>query len=281
MQLARRGYHVTLAEASDRLGGRVVREAGLAGLAAWKRVADHRIHDLQQRAEVDIFLQSPLTAEEVVDLAIPNVFIATGAAWRRDGIGRSLRRAPDIGGVTVLTADDIMDGTSPGPGPVLIYDDDQAYLGGVLADHLSAAGFEVAIVTPAPVVSPFTETTLEQARVQRRLIERDVAIHANATLVGAHDGMATLACIYSDRTREVPCGTLVLVTERQRDTALFDALARAGSLRKLELIGDALMPGLIADAVYSGHLAARNFEADPDEVAGQIYRREIVSLGSG
>ena len=278
MQLARRGYHVTLAEASDRLGGRVVREAGLAGLAAWRRVADHRIHDLQQRAKVDIFLQSPLTANEVIDLAIPNVFVATGAQWRRDGVGRSLRRAPDFAGVTVLTPDDIMGGTMPGPGPVVIYDDDQAYLGGVLADHLSAAGHDVAIVTPAAVVSPFTETTLEQARVQRRLIEQGVAIHASSVLAGACDGTAEIACGYSGRSRQIPCTTLVLVTERQRETTLFDALAQTGSFRKLELIGDALMPGLIADAVYSGHMAARNFEADPDEVAGQFFRREIVSL---
>lgn len=278
MQLARRGYHVTLAEASDRLGGRAVREAGLAGLAAWRRVADHRIHDLQQRAKVDIFLQSPLTADEVLGLAIPNVFVATGAEWRRDGIGRSLRRAPSFAGVTVLTPDDVMNGILPGPGQVVIYDDDQAYLGGVLADQLSGAGHDVAIVTPASVVSPFTETTLEQARVQRRLIEQGVAIHTSSVLTSARDGSAEIACSYSERSRLIPCATLVLVTERRRETTLFDALAQARSLRKLELIGDALMPGLIADAVYSGHMAARYFEADPDEVAGQIFRREIVSL---
>ncbi|MCP4391867.1 MAG: hypothetical protein GY802_26470, partial [Gammaproteobacteria bacterium] len=49
-------------------------------------------------------------------------------------------------------------------------------------------------------------------------------------------------------------------------------------IETLEVIGDGLAPGLIADAVYSGHLAARNFEADPQEIAAAIYRREMPSL---
>ena len=42
--LGQRGYQVMLAEASGvKLGGRVVREASLPGLAAWRRVAEYRI----------------------------------------------------------------------------------------------------------------------------------------------------------------------------------------------------------------------------------------------
>jgi len=49
-------------------------------------------------------------------------------------------------------------------------------------------------------------------------------------------------------------------------------------LRALELIGDAANPGLIADAVYEGHRAARNFERDPAEVDAEYFRREMVAL---
>ena len=73
---------------------------------------------------------------------------------------------------------------------------------------------------------------------------------------------------------------MVLVTERVRETALYDALLAMpdNGLTTLELIGDAANPGLIADAVYGGHMAARNFERDPDEVAQQFFRREMTSL---
>ncbi|MEL6482860.1 MAG: NAD(P)-binding protein, partial [Pseudomonadota bacterium] len=40
--LGQRGYDVTLAEATDRLGGRVDAEARLPGLMQWRRVADYR-----------------------------------------------------------------------------------------------------------------------------------------------------------------------------------------------------------------------------------------------
>ena len=46
----------------------------------------------------------------------------------------------------------------------------------------------------------------------------------------------------------------------------------------LKLVGDAAVPGLIADAVFDGHLAARNFERDDSEVEKEFYIREIISL---
>ena len=44
LSLGRRGYDVTLAEASGDLGGRLINEAALPGLGNWKRVVDHRTH---------------------------------------------------------------------------------------------------------------------------------------------------------------------------------------------------------------------------------------------
>jgi len=278
MQLAKRGYQVTLAEADQHLGGRVPKEAGLLGLSAWKRVTDHRIFDLQQRANVQMFMESKLSAAEIVELGIPNVFIATGASWRRDGIGRSNRSRINIANdMTVLTPDDIMEGIKPNNGPVLIYDDDQIYLGGVLADHLAEAGHEVIFVTPSTMVSPWTEHTLEQSRIQKSLIDRGVTIITGQTMTEINDISCKVSCVYSDRKQTFDCATVVLVTERTRNTDLYDAL-KDQQLQTLELIGDAASPGLIADAVYAGHMAARNFEKDPQEIDQQIFKRETISL---
>jgi dimethylamine/trimethylamine dehydrogenase len=278
MQLARRGYRVTLAEAGDTLGGRVLRESGLKGLGAWRRVADHRIYDLQQRGNVQLFTESRLSASEVIELGIANVFIATGAEWRRDGKGRSaLRGVPVSPSMPVFTPDDIMAGTLPDQAPLLIYDDDQAYIGGVLAEHLAAAGHEVIFVTPASMVSPFTQLTLEQRRVQASLLRLGVRIVTGQALREVGDAACEFACVYTGQPLQIACAATLLVTERRRMTALYEAL-QGQDLTTLELIGDAASPGLIADAVYSGHLAARNFEKDPAEVDGQLYAREILSL---
>ncbi|MCY4317402.1 MAG: hypothetical protein OXC66_14960, partial [Roseovarius sp.] len=46
----------------------------------------------------------------------------------------------------------------------------------------------------------------------------------------------------------------------------------------LELVGDAAAPGLIADAIWSGHMAAQNFERNSLDIDREWYRREIISL---
>ncbi len=280
MQLAKRGYQVTLAEAGKELGGRVATESRLHGLGAWKRVADHRIYDLQQRANVQIFMESNLTAKDVIELGIPNVIIATGSSWRRDGIGRSSRRPLKIAStMSILTPDDIMAGRMPKNGPIVIYDDDQIYIGGVLAEHLATAGHKVIFATPASMVSPWTELTLEQKRIQKSLIELGVTIHTGQELAAISAMGCVLACTYSGQSQEITCGAVLLITERARHSNLYDTLKTSDTkFQTLELIGDAAAPGLIADAVYAGHMAARNFEEDPDKVAEQLFRREIVSL---
>jgi len=77
---------------------------------------------------------------------------------------------------------------------------------------------------------------------------------------------------------------LILVTERTPDTTLYTQLSE--SIKKstnskpyhIELLGDALVPGLIADAIYSGHLAAQNFESPEALIKQPLYQREITSL---
>ena len=282
MQLTRRGYQVTLAEAGSEPGGRVLCESQLPGLGAWMRVADYRLHDLRQRANVQIYTDSRLDADQVLELGIPNVFVATGARWRADGVGRNTLRAhPTMApGAVILTPDDIMAGTMPPDGPVVIYDDDHAYIAGVIAEKLAMAGHAVTFVTPEPLVSSFTGLTLEQHRIQARLIELGVDIRCNQTLTAVEATTVHIACGFTNRPSQIPCGSAVLVTERIRETTLYSDLQNKG-LKTLQLIGDAAAPALIADATYSGHMAARNFERSDTDVDRDWFRREIIDLEKG
>ncbi len=279
LSLARRGYEVTLAEGAEEPGGRVRRESGLSGLSAWARVADYRTYQLGQLPNAQVFLQSRLSAEEVAELSIPNVFVATGAHWRADGVGRSTRRNPPTidPGAKVMTPDDIMDGKRPETEQVTIFDDDQGYLAGVLAMQLAEQGHRVTFVTPASLVSPFTGFTLEQARVQAAMIEAGVEICCNEVLVAVEKEQIRKACAFTGKESDCEAMTALLVTERVRETALYDSLQDQG-LSTLTLIGDAASPGLIADAVWSGHLAARNFERSAGDVDAEWFKRETISL---
>ncbi len=175
-----------------------------------------------------------------------------------------------------------MQGKLPPVGQVVIYDDDQAYLAGVIAEHLAVLGRKVSFVTPASIVSPWTAATLEQTRIQTSLLEKGVSILAHKQLKSVAAGSCEIACTFTGTRQQQACDAVVLVTERQRVSQLYDDLRQSGDnslkLATLELIGDASAPGLIVDAVYSGHMAARNFEKDKTEIESALFRREITAL---
>ena len=271
-----------LAEATRVLGGRVDRECRLPGLAAWGRVRDWRVGQLHKLANVEIYRESRLDAAEVLEAGCPLVALATGSHWRRDGIGRSHHHPlPGLDRMQVATPDDVMEGTLP-EGPVVVFDDDHYYMGGVVAEALVRAGREVILATPESLVSIFTQNTLEQARIQRRLIELGVRIMTGKTLVALHEGASELACIFTGRTERIAARSAVLVTMQSPDDALYHDLAArpadlaAADIRKLVRIGDCFAPGTIAAAVHSGHRFGR--ELDVVAMDGVSFRRENVEL---
>ena len=101
--------------------------------------------------------------------------IATGSAWRSDGVGRD-SGYPVFDGPNVFTPDDLMSGRIPEPGPVIVWDDDHYYMGGVLAELCRANGLEVTIVTPAATVSAWTANTLEALPIAKRIAKLGIAV---------------------------------------------------------------------------------------------------------
>ena len=280
MQLGKRGYAVTLAEATKTLGGRVALESQLPGLASYARVRDYRESQIARLPNVQLYLDNRLSAEDILELEIRHILIATGSDWRRDGIGR--RHAFSIEGVesvSVLTPDDIFSGTKP-QGRVLIYDDDHYYLGGVIAEQCRQDGLDVHLVTPDSKVSSWTENTLEQEKIQSRLLSLGVSLTTSHELLRVSVGSAQIANVYlSDFDQEIPFDTLILVTSRQPDDELYQALLpHQNRFKTLLAIGDCNAPGTIAAAVYDGHLAARNLESEVDFYE-PLFRREMPDLG--
>jgi dimethylamine/trimethylamine dehydrogenase len=280
--LGKRGYEVVLAEATDALGGRVAREARLPGLAEWIRVVDYRRAQLAKLASVEVAFGSPLTAEEIRSYGFDHVAVATGARWRRDGVGRwHTAPLPLDAGPPVLTPDDLMAGVAPGGPEVVLFDDDHYYMGGVLAEQLAAAGYRVTLVTPMPRVSEWTVNTMEQVRIQRRLLELGVAVVVSHTLVGAGPGGARVACVYTEREHALACDALVMVTARLPEDALvreLEALAPDGSGPAVRAIGDAWSPGTIAAAVWDGRRYAEDMDGPASSGDAPPMRREIVAL---
>ncbi|MFN8223983.1 MAG: FAD-dependent oxidoreductase [Gaiellales bacterium] len=275
MSLGRRGYEVVLAEA-EALGGRVAREARLPGLAAWMRVVDYRVGQLERLRNVEVALGGQLDADEIASYGFDHVAVATGARWRRDGIGRWHRARLELGGVHVLTPDDLFAGARSEGTRVVLFDDDHYYLGGTIAELLATEGYAVTLVTPEPLVSAWTVNTMEQHRIQARLLELGIDLCLSQVLLGIGDkGGARLGCVFTGREREVACDSIVLVTARLPSDGLATELA-ARSVQA-RAIGDALAPGTIAAAVWDGRRYAEELDDDADDDLPR-FKRETVAL---
>jgi dimethylamine/trimethylamine dehydrogenase len=281
--LGQRGYQVTLAEATTELGGRVTWESGLPGLSAWARVRDWRVGRIREMTNVEIYLDSHMTPQNVLDFGSERVIVATGAKWRKDGA--SVNNTSPITGSdrsNVFTPQDIAAGAEVS-GPVVLFDDDNFYMGGVVAEKLRRDGHDVTLITTAACVSPWTENTLEQHRIQAGLLELGVEIITSHNLSAVGDGDVEIACVYSERSRKIPAASVVMVTSRAPVNDLYQALAadtaalEAAGIKSIRATGDCDAASTIALAVYDGHMAAREMDAPPEN-PDMPFRREEVSL---
>ena len=286
MMLGRRGYEVALAEKSSQPGGRVSLERKLPGLSAWGRVVDYRMGQIAKVSNVELYRDSNLTADDILSFGFEHVAIATGSAWRHDGVGRRLlKAAPADAKADVLSPDDLMAGLRPQHKKVVIYDDDHYYMGGVLAELLVKEGFAVTIVTPVAEVSSWMRMTMEQHFVQGRLMNLGVRLVPFHAYAGASGGRVSYTCIYTGKITVIEACSTVMVTARLPHNDLAKALqarrdewADAG-VKSVTLIGDALAPGTIAAAIFGG----RRFAEDFDEEQGPIatpFKREVTGLAS-
>ena len=220
-----------------------------------------------------------MTAQDIIEFGIRDVILATGATWRGDGLGAShWQPIPGYDHPNVFTPNDLMAGNYPS-GQVVIFDDDHYYMGSVLAELLVEAGCWVAIVTPAPLVSQWSSFTLEQERVQKHLVDLGIEIRSSHQLDEIYTHSVGLTDTVSGFWFQFPCDSVVLVTDREPNNQLYQALKPTLEDRRLDslrVIGDAEAPHIIAQAVYAGHLAAREF--DEPKVDGTPFRRERTSL---
>lgn len=283
--LGQRGYKVILTDAKREAGGRVLLESQLPNLIEWRRVIDWRLTQINKTENIYFYPSSKMTAQDVLDSGEPHVIIATGSAWRRDGVGRYLSR-PVPGNAKIFTPDDLMDSggslpelreQAPGLHNIVIYDDDHYYMGSVLAELLATNGCNVTLVTPASTISAWTEYTLEQKRIYKRLLDLKVTLLPQHFIASHSPTTATVTHTITHAETVLPCDAVVMVTDRIPNDSLYHELKPAladGRLKSLRVIGDAEAPNIIAQAVFSGHLAAREFDEviDPDVTPFKVER---------
>ena len=282
LTLARRGCNVSLAEAQGEFGGRLRFEKSLPGLQSWGRVLDWRLGQLAKLDHVTLFPGNRLTVDDILGLEHRRIVIATGARWTRMLYSALELPVGALDGANVFTPDDVAAGTRI-EGPIVVFDYDNYYMGGALAERLAGGGAAVSYVTPAGHASAWTIMTNEQPQVHRALSSAGITLHTLSLVKHFQAGELTIANLFSGAEQRLACRSLVVVGARLAHSDLYDALlarrsnwAGAG-IEAVDLIGDALAPGAIVHAVYSGHRYAREFDHDPE---APLYKRDAPIVAS-
>ena len=282
-KLGLRGYEVALAEAGTELGGRVARECRLPGLSAWGRVRDYRAGQIGKMSNVNVYRDSKLSADDILEFGFEHVAIAAGATWRRDGIARyNLLPIVIDAAMPVFTPDDLMDGQRP-IGHVVVYDDDHYYMGSVLAELLVQNGNRVTFMTPSAKAAEWSFNTLEQGLIQSRLLELGVEVRVTRAVTEVKAGSVAANCTYTGRVEEIACDAVLMVTSRLPNDNLYtDLMAQEAKwadcgIQSVKAIGDAQAPAAIAWATYAGHRYAEEFET-ADTGDALPFKREVAGL---
>jgi len=274
LTLARAGHEVTVAEGSNTLGGRVIREARICNLSAWARVADYRRYQLQQMHNVSLYPGSALDAKAVAQFGADSILLATGSHWLRDGRGRSHYDPIPGFEAAAITPDEVLDGLKLAE-TVVIYDDDHDYMANAVAIGLAQRGHQVYIVSPMPALAGWMGLTLERPRMLQELNAAGVRMHPNTTATGwSENGLESIRTDACEVMPVIPAGSLLAVTLRHPRISLSMALQERGQPHRL--IGDAEAPGTIQSAVYSGHRHARELLGGEPE--NRIFKREQPTL---
>ena len=217
----------TLADAAGEAGGRVTRESRLPGLAEWARVRDYRARPDRRMPNVALYLGSRMRRADVREFGADHVIIATGARWRRDGVGRWHARPIGISrrATGCYTPDDMMDGALPGgPGRGVRR---RSLITWVRCSPCCwrGAARRSRYVTTEVAPAQWSQYTGEQDRTQRQLLELGVEIIAATRPLDAFDGECRSAhCVYTGRPRAAR-GAAGAVTSREPDDALYRELA--------------------------------------------------------
>ena len=237
-----------------------------------QRVRDYREQQLHKLPNVEIYFDSDLGADDVLAFGFPRVVVATGAAWRADGVGHHWTTPmPIANGAKVLSPDDIMSGTLPEGKRVIVWDDDHYYMGGVMAELMAEKGYDTTYVTPASEASTWTRNTMEQPFIQARMMEKGVWIRSFANLDDIGKGEVTVSCVFTgkqeqpgsrcrpSRDVDAPQTTTSQKTWKPRKIEW----ARRRHRKRITTIGDAEAPATIAHAVYAGRRYAEELDGPP------------------
>ncbi len=247
---AERGHQVTLAEASDKLGG----QFRLAGLTPRRhQIIDYLDWFERQLAklQVKVLLNTPLDAEEAKAFGADEIIVATGSMPDGKAFQRAMPEHDQLPGIergNVASAEDVMARIARPGKRVLVLDETANWKGGGVALTLAEAGHQVTVVTPAAAVMAEMARTAADIELRARLRELGVTLRTDSVVREWHGDGATVQS-FGGPPERIAADTLVVAATNVAEHALGDELGAA-------MIGDAVAARNAAMAIYEGRKLA-------------------------
>ena len=247
---AERGHKVTLAEASDKLGG----QFRLAGLAPRRHQIIDYIDWFERqlgKLQVKVLLNTPLDAEEAKAFGADEIIVATGSLPDGKAFQRAMPEHDALPGIekgNAVSAEDVMARIARPGKRVLLLDETANWKGAGTALMLAEAGHEVTMVTGAPAIMAEMARTNVDIQLRGRLRELGVRMLTETTLREWHGDAATVQT-FGGKPERIAADTLVTAATNVSERALGDELGAPA-------IGDAVAARTAAMAIYEGRKLA-------------------------
>jgi 2,4-dienoyl-CoA reductase-like NADH-dependent reductase (Old Yellow Enzyme family) len=247
---AERGHRVTVLEARADVGGRARLASRRTGRERWLLDLDWLLWRAQT-AGAQVRLGASATAAAVLALDPDVVVVATGSRARLESLDP---------GLPAVDADAVIE---HGPDPawqrgIVVFDDEGRFSAPTVAELVAAAGVPVEIVTPLPHVG-FEIDPTQLPFVHRRLVAAGVRVRTGSTVAAGPDGSVLVASVHVPDVvapREA-VDAVVVCGLRAGERALAAQLRASEGDIEVRVVGDALAPRLLHDAVTEGARAGR------------------------
>lgn len=241
-----RGHAVVLCETLDHLGGQLIAASAAPYRPGWRELLDFQIREME-RLQVDVRLNTQVTPELARALRPDVAMLAMGSSPVRMSIPGSPR-------AHVVTARDLLEGKVTANGRVVIAGGGCA--GAQTAEYLATRGHAVTVVEMMRAIAvdaPRAERELLLGRLQRLGVQMQreakiLRVEEDAVVVERPIG-----------TETIPADTVVLCLGALSNDGLLNAMK--GIVPYVLVVGDALQPRKVTEAIAEGALAVLAAEA--------------------
>ncbi|MGD9306647.1 MAG: FAD-dependent oxidoreductase, partial [Desulfobacterales bacterium] len=249
---AERGHHVTLVEASDKLGGQFrlagmqPRRSQILDLLEWY---ERQLKKLGVSVQYNSFVES----KEVLADDADAVVLATGSLPSNTGFQRGLPTRHVLSGVdrpNVWSIEDVMNRSAKLGKKVLLLDDTGTWRGVGTAWYMAEREHQVTIVTSDPYVGQGITRTATDIPLRKRLRTLGVQFIMESAVDEWLGDAALIVDLTSGEKQKISFDTLVLSTPNKPFNNLEQELRN--STKEFYLIGDCVAARQAYAAIFEG-----------------------------